>query len=154
MTPAGRSFVVIVCAVLVATAAGVIGLGFIVNTNDKSYDIKDLSERVVRIGERIEDCSSREGKCYKENQKATGEAIQAILEGLQGQVTPHRLRNEAENLCQVELFGGTPPLATSVPVEQAVATYIDCVLRRSGGTEPPPLPTNPFTTTTTGKKSP
>ena len=152
MTPAARSFVIFVCAIILAATAA---LAFIVNTNEKSDDIKALTEQVVQVGERIEDCSSATGRCYQENQARTGAAIQTLLESFKQQLDPHRLRNEAENLCLLYAFAGPPPnRVADKPLEEAVAFYKQCVLDRSGGTEPPPLPPNPYVTTTTRRGQP
>lgn len=104
-----------------------------------------------QIVERIKDCSEPTGKCYRANQQATAKAVQAILDYIDGSLAPHRLRNEAENMCQVELFAGLPAFAQK-GVQPALTFYDECVLRRSGNTTAPPLPKNPLTTTTTEAK--
>lgn len=101
-----------------------------------------------QIAERIKDCSEPTGKCYQRNQQATAKAVQAILDYVDDSLAPHRLRNEAENMCQVELFAGLPAFAQK-GVQPALTFYDECVLRRSGNTAPPPVPKNPLTTTTT-----
>lgn len=100
------------------------------------------------LNQRVKDCSEPQGKCYQANQKTTAAAIQVILDYIDDSLAPHRLRNEAENLCQVELFAGDPAYAAK-GVNPALDFYNECVLRRSGNTVPPPLPPNPLTTTTT-----
>jgi hypothetical protein len=103
------------------------------------------------LQERIRDCSEPQGQCYQQNQKATAKAVQAILDYIDDVMTPHRLRNEAENKCQVELFARQPTVLNS-GAQAALEEYDACVRGRSGGTEPPPIPANPLTTTTTGEK--
>lgn len=100
------------------------------------------------LNERVKDCSEPQGECYQKNQASTAAAVQAILDHIDGLMGPHRLRNEAENTCQTELFAGNPAYA-SKGVQPALDFYNACVLRRSGNTSPPPLPPNPLTTTTT-----
>lgn len=100
------------------------------------------------LNQRVKDCSEPQGECYQANQAATAKAVQAILDHIDGTIAPHRLRNEAENLCQIEVFAGDPPYAAK-GVNQALDFYNECVLRRSGNTAPPALPPNPLTTTTT-----
>jgi hypothetical protein len=137
-------FLVVVIAALVFVAAVVVG----------SASVSRSNNQIVR---RIEDCSSKTGRCYQENQKLAGAAIQSILDGFKTQIDPHRLRNEAENLCQVEVFA-VPPEHQGLTIDRAIDLYTGCVLRRSAGTQPPPLPPNPYTTssttTTTGEKKP
>lgn len=100
------------------------------------------------LNERVKDCSEPQGECYQANQAATAAAVQAILDHIDGSIGPHRLRNEAENTCQTELFAGDPAYAAK-GVSAALTFYNECVLRRSGNIAPPPLPPNPLTTTTT-----
>jgi len=100
---------------------------------------------------RIRDCTEPEGKCYQANQAATAKAVQAILDYIDDTMGPHRLRNEAENRCQVELFARKPTVLDKGS-ETALKEYDHCVKERSGGTEPPPLPENPLTTTTTTRE--
>lgn len=97
---------------------------------------------------RIKDCTEPAGRCYRQNQATTAAAIETILRYIDDSLAPHRLRNEAENTCQVELFAGSPALAEK-GVNPSLDFYDECVLRRSGNTAPPPLPPNPLTTTTT-----
>jgi hypothetical protein len=97
--------------------------------------------RADRERKAVADRSERE-------QKATADAIQVILDYIDRSFSPHRLRNEAENMCQVELFAGSPAYAAK-GVGPALTFYDECVLRRSGNTAPPPVPPNPLTTTTT-----
>lgn len=120
------------------------------DTKSEAQETQDLTRIVVEVGRRIEDCSSQEGRCYKQNQENMRKAIQAILDGSKQQMDPHRLRNEAENLCLLYAFAGQPPnRIADRPIEEAVAFYRQCVLENSGGTEPPILPENPYNTTTT-----
>lgn len=100
------------------------------------------------LNERTKDCTEPTGRCYQQTQKTTAAAIQVILDYIDESFGPHRLRNEAENMCQVELFAGTPALAEK-GVQPALAFYTECVLRRSGNTAPPSVPPNPLTSTTT-----
>lgn len=116
--------------------------------------LSSVTAAVVALGnraqnERIRDCSEPPGRCYQETQRATAMAIQTILDYIDHSMAPHRLRNEAENKCQTELFAGDPSYAAK-GVSAALAFYDECVLRRSGNTAPPPVPPNPLTTTTTG----
>lgn len=74
-----------------------------------------------------------------QTQKATAGAIQIILDYVDATMAPHRLRNEAENLCQVELIAGDPPLIRK-GLEPSLAFYRECVTRRAGGTPAPPVP--------------
>jgi hypothetical protein len=104
-----------------------------------------------RLQERIKDCSDPGGQCFQRNQQATAKAVQAILDYIDDTMGPHRLRNEAENRCQVELFARKPTILDRGS-RPALEEYDDCVSRRSGGTQPPPIPPNPLTTTTTGEK--
>ena len=100
------------------------------------------------LQQRIKDCSEPDGKCYQQNQKTTAKAVQTILDYIDAVMLPHRLRNEAENRCQVELFARRPTvLDRGAPA--ALEEYDACVRARSGGTEPPPIPQNPLNTTTT-----
>lgn len=101
-----------------------------------------------RLNERTQDCTEPQGKCYQQTQKTTAAAVQSILDYIDESFAPHRLRNEAENKCQVETFAGLPAFAQK-GVQPALDFYDQCVLRRSGNTAPPPLPENPLTTTTT-----
>lgn len=101
-----------------------------------------------RIVNQIKDCSEPTGECYQRNQKTTAAAIQTVLDYIDDSIDPHRLRNEAENTCQVELFAGFPAFAEK-GVQPSLAFYSECVLRRSGNTAPPPVPMNPLATTTT-----
>lgn len=126
--------------VLVATAVAVVIIAMFVGIG--------VSHSNRQIIHQIQDCSTKEGRCYQENQRTAGAAVQAVLDGMKAQMDPHRLRNEAENLCQVEVFA-IPPSEHGITLEKAVDLYNGCVLRRSGGTEPPPLPKNPYSTTTT-----
>jgi hypothetical protein len=98
--------------------------------------------------QRIEDCTRPEGRCYQQTKRDTGAAVQTVLDYIDATMNPHRLRNEAENKCQVELFARRPTILDS-GAEAALAEYDDCVHRRSGGTDPPPVPQNPLSTTTT-----
>lgn len=100
------------------------------------------------LNERTKDCTEPTGRCYQQTQKTTAAAIQVILDYIDDSIDPHRLRNEAENTCQVELFAGTPSFAAK-GVAPAVDFYTKCVLARSGNTQPPPVPPNPLTSTTT-----
>lgn len=97
---------------------------------------------------RIKDCTDPRGGCYQQQQKATAAAIETILRYIDGSFGPHRLRNEAENSCQVQLFAGSPPYAAK-GVSAALKFYNDCVLMESGNTAPPPIPSIPITTSTT-----
>lgn len=106
-----------------------------------------LSNR--RLNERAKDCSEPQGQCYQQTQRTTAAAVQSVLDYIDDSMRPHRLRNEAENLCQVELFAGDSPYSRK-GVSAAIDFYRACVLRRSGNTEAPPIPPNPLTTTTTG----
>lgn len=115
--------------------------------------LSSVSAAVVTLGnrreaERIKDCTQPDGVCYQQTQAATAAAVQAILDYIDDTMGPHRLRNEAENECQVELFARHPTILDKGS-EPALGEYEDCVHRRSGGTEPPPVPPNPLTTTTT-----
>lgn len=120
--------------------------GLIAVVTSTTTVIVGLGNRQVQ--ERIKDCSEPGGKCYQRTQAATADAVQAILNHIDGVMGPHRLRNEAENQCQVEVFAGTPALA-GTGTQPALKFYDECVLRRSGNTAPPPVPMNPLTTTTT-----
>lgn len=115
-------------AVVVASStAVVVGLG---NRNRATQNLRDTAARQART------------------EKDTAAAVQVILDYIDDVMAPHRLRNEAENRCQVELFAGSPAYATK-GVSAALTFYDECVLRRSGLTAPPPVPPNPLTTTTT-----
>lgn len=131
--------------VLVATAVAVVVIAMSIGIG--------VSRSNHAIVSRIEDCSTKAGRCYEEQQKTAGAAVQAVLDGMKAQIDPHRLRNEAENLCQVEVFA-IPPERRGLTIERALDLYNGCVLRRSGGTEPPPLPKNPYSTTTTAGEHP
>lgn len=100
------------------------------------------------LNERVKDCSEPTGRCYQQTQKTTAAAIQVILDYIDDAMGPHRLRNEAENTCQVELFAGSPAYAAK-GVSASLDFYTKCVLTRSGNTAPPPVPPNPLTSTTT-----
>jgi hypothetical protein len=103
------------------------------------------------VASRIADCSVPKGRCYQEQRRTTAAAVQAVLDGISGQFAPHRLRNEAENLCQVEIFAELlgPPDHTAHTKDEVVGHYKDCVTREAGGIPPPALPANPYNTTTT-----
>lgn len=101
-----------------------------------------------RLQERTKDCTEPSGKCYQQTQAATAAAVQSVLDYIDDSMGPHRLRNEAENSCQVELFAGDPSFAAK-GVQPALDFYNACVLRRSGNTAPPAVPPNPLTSTTT-----
>lgn len=104
----------------------------------------------VGLGNRWRADRERKAAVVREEQmaRATAEAVQAILDYIDHSMDPHRLRNEAENWCQVEVFAGLPAFAEK-GVQPALSFYDACVLRRSGNTAPPPVPPNPLTTTTT-----
>lgn len=115
--------------------------------------MSSVTAAVVALGnrqanQRIRDCSEPEGRCYQQTQKVTAAAVQSILDYVDAAMKPHRLRNEAENECQVELFAGDPSYAAK-GVSAALDFYTKCVLQRSGNTAPPPPPPNPLTSTTT-----
>lgn len=121
-------------------------VGLAVVVSSASTVIIGLGNRA--LNERTKDCTDPKGACYQRNQEVTAAAIQVVLDYIDKSFAPHRLRNEAENMCQTELFAGDPPFARK-GVQPALDFYTECVLRRSGNTVPPPLPPNPLTTTTT-----
>ena len=101
---------------------------------------------------RIRDCTEPQGVCYQQNQKATAEAVGSIFKYIDDTMRPHRLRNEAENLCNVvALVEVTLTIQGRLPVDVNVVLdhYRHCVTENSGNTPPPPLPENPLATTTT-----
>ncbi|MCA1842348.1 MAG: hypothetical protein LC792_04005 [Actinobacteria bacterium] len=105
-----------------------------------------------RAADRARDCTDPQGTCYQQTRRATAEAIQVILDNQSNLMRPHRLRNEAENLCTVvALVEVTLAVQGHLPVDinGTLDHYRGCVTEQSGGTEPPPLPQNPLNTTTT-----
>lgn len=94
--------------------------------------------------QRIKDCTEPTGHCFQQTQKATGEAVQVILDYVEDSVAPLRLRLEADHHCLVELFDEEN--SSTVPL---VEQYDACVTTRSPGSVPPPAPPNPLTSTTT-----
>lgn len=101
---------------------------------------------------RIRDCTDPQGRCYQQNQRNTAAAVQTILDYIQNVMDPHRLRSEAETLCNVvadvevtlNIQGDT-----TVDVDKVLDHYRHCVLENSGLTPAPPAPENPLSTTTT-----
>lgn len=120
--------------------------GLIAVTSSTATVIVGLGNR--QLQHRIRDCSDPGGDCYQRNQKATAEAVQNILDYIDKSITPFRLANEAQNLCQVALHTRNPTVL-EVGAEVAIAEYNACIAARSAGTERPPLPPNPLLTTTT-----
>lgn len=84
-----------------------------------------------------------------QTQKATASAVQVILDYVDDTMGPHRLRNEAENRCGVEVIYQMLAGPLVQAADHYTGLYDACVLRRSGITAPPPVPPNPLTTTTT-----
>lgn len=106
---------------------------------------------------RIEDCTNQEGKCYQQNQKQTAEAIQTILNYIDAVMAPHRVRNEAENLCSVlvihEALTDLTRNKTLLDANVYESSYQTCVLGHSGNTPPPSIPNVATSTTVTTREN-